>query len=150
MDDRPIIQLDILPTALAAAGVVPKPEWKVDGVNLLPYVLGEKKGLPHEALYWRFGQQIALRMGDWKLVKAPGGGTKAGELAGKATTAGAQLYNLKQDIGEHNNLANKYPEKVKKMAAVWGKWNSELAEPAWGPAPAGARKAGKGKKALLP
>src|SRR5436189_157057 len=66
VDDRPIIQLDVLPTALAAAGVAVKPEWQLDGVNLLPYLIGEKPGVPHEALYWRFGQQIALRMGDWK------------------------------------------------------------------------------------
>jgi len=36
VDDRPVIQLDILPTALAAAGVTVQPEWKLDGVNLLP------------------------------------------------------------------------------------------------------------------
>ena len=72
VDDRPVIQLDILPTALAAAGVEVKPEWKLDGVNLLPYLTGEKTGAPHEALYWRFGRQIAIRMGDWKLVKGTG------------------------------------------------------------------------------
>src|SRR2546423_69943 len=63
-DDRPIIQLDILPTALAAAGSPARPEWKLDGVNLLPFFTGEQAGAPHQALYWRFGQQIALRMGD--------------------------------------------------------------------------------------
>jgi arylsulfatase A-like enzyme len=150
VDERPVIQLDILPTALAAAGMSTPADWKLDGVNLLPYINGEKKGLPHEALYWRFGQQLALRVGDWKLVKAPGGGTKAGELAGKATTSGAQLYNLKEDIGEKKNLAEKYPEKVKEMAAVWEKWNSELADPAWGPPRAAGQKAGKKKKAVLP
>ena len=72
VDDRPVIQLDILPTALAAAGVEIKPEWKLDGVNLLPYLNGQKSGVPHEALYWRFGQQMAIRMGDWKLVKGVG------------------------------------------------------------------------------
>jgi arylsulfatase A-like enzyme len=149
VDDRPVIQMDLLPTALAAAGTPARPEWRLDGVNLLPYLTGENKGLPHEALYWRFGQQIALRMGDWKLVKAPGGGTRAGELAGKATTAGAQLYNLKQDIGEQHNLAEKFPEKLKEMSAVWETWNSELADPAWGPPAANARKA-KGKKGALP
>ena len=40
VDDRPVIQLDILPTALAAAGVAIQPEWKLDGVNLLPYLTG--------------------------------------------------------------------------------------------------------------
>jgi arylsulfatase A-like enzyme len=133
VDDRPIIQLDVLPTALAAAGATPKPDWKLDGVNLLPY-LTEKSSPPHPALYWRFGQQIALRMGDWKLVKAPGGGvTRPVEQPGKANTEGAQLYNLKEDIGEKENLAEKFPDKAKELAAVWEKWNSELAEPTWVP-----------------
>ena len=106
VDDRPVIQLDILPTALAAAGVTAKPEWKLDGVNLLPYLTGEKSGTPHEALYWRFGQQVAIRMGDWKLVKGAGSpGVEGVERNGKASMAGAELYNLKDDIGETNNLA---------------------------------------------
>src|SRR5437870_1542376 len=141
-----MIQLDVLPTALAAAGVSAKPEWKIDGVNLLPYLTGDQTGLPHPALYWRFGQQIALRMGDWKLVKAPGGGVGPGELAGKASTERAQLYNLKLDIGEKENLTDKNPERVKELAAVWEKWNSELVDPAWGPQPGGARKVAKAKK----
>jgi len=78
VDDRPVIQLDILPTALAAAGVAARPEWKLDGVNLLPFLSGEKSGAPHEALYWRFGQQIAVRKGDWKLVKGAGSPGVAG------------------------------------------------------------------------
>ena len=41
--ENPIIQLDILPTALAAAGVEADPEWKLDGVNLLPYLTGEEQ-----------------------------------------------------------------------------------------------------------
>ncbi len=137
VDDRPVIQLDILPTALAAAGVAARPEWKLDGVDLFPYLTGGKPGLPHPALYWRFGQQIALRMGDWKLVKAPGGGVRPGERGGKANTTGAQLYNLKQDIGEKENLADRDPDRLKELAAVWEKWNSELVDPAWGP-PLGA------------
>jgi arylsulfatase A-like enzyme len=147
VDDRPVIQLDVLPTALGAVGVNAKPEWKLDGVNLLPYLRGQNPGLPHESLYWRFGQQIALRMGYWKLVKAPGGGTLPGERGGRATTAGAQLYNLKQDIGEKENLAETNPEKLKELAAVWERWNSEMVDPAWGP-PAGdaAGKAGKAGK----
>src|SRR5262245_34340092 len=48
--DEPIIQLDVLPTALAAAGVETKSDWKLDGVNLLPFLTGEKTGRPHDAL----------------------------------------------------------------------------------------------------
>ena len=51
--NRPVIQLDIQPTALAAAGVDIRPEWKFDGVNLLPFIAGQTTGVPHEALYWR-------------------------------------------------------------------------------------------------
>ena len=87
-----------------------------DGVTFLPYLQGEKADAPHEALFWRFGQQIAIRKGDWKLVKAPGGGVPQGANSGVATTQGAQLYNLAQDIGEKTNLADKEPEKVKEVA----------------------------------
>ena len=132
VDDRPVVQLDILPTALAAAGVTAKPEWKLDGVNLLPYLTGEKTGVPHQALYWRFGQQIALRSGDWKLVKAPTNEAEAKVRGGKGTTAGAQLYNLKEDIGETENLAAKHPERLKELSAVWEKINGEMVEPTWG------------------
>ncbi|PWU20451.1 MAG: sulfatase [Verrucomicrobia bacterium] len=145
VDDRPVIQMDILPTALAAAGVSCDAGWKLDGVNLLPYVTGSKSAPPHEALYWRFGQQIAIRMGDWKLVKAPGGGTGPGEQTGKASTANAQLYNLKKDIGEKENLAETEPGKFKELAAAWDKWNAELVDPLWVPRP-GPGKAAKQKK----
>jgi arylsulfatase A-like enzyme len=132
VDDRPVIQLDILPTALAAAGVEAKPEWKLDGVNLLPFITGKNFAAPHEALYWRFGEQIAIRMGDYKLVKGAGmASVKAG--AGTASTEGAELYNLTKDIGEKENLAAKEPEKFKQLAAAWDTWNAGNVEPAWGP-----------------
>ena len=133
VDDRPVIQLDIVPTALAAAGVQAKPDWKLDGVNLLPYLKGDKTEPPHEALYWRFGGQIAIRKGDWKLVKAPGLAAGASALEGQARTEGAELYNLAKDIGEKNNVAATEPEKFKEVAVDWNKWNAELVEPAWRP-----------------
>ena len=138
--DHPVIQLDILPTSLAAAGVEVQPAWKLDGVNLLPYLTGERQTPPHAALYWRFGQQIAIRKGDWKLVKAPGAGAEFTERAAAASTVGAHLYNLAQDIGEQKNLADQEPAKVKELAADWEKWNAELAPPAWVPARAAAGK----------
>jgi arylsulfatase A-like enzyme len=138
VDDRPVIQLDILPTALAAAQVPVQPEWKLDGVNLLPFVSGEKTEPPHDALYWRFGQQIAIRKGDWKLVKAPGGslqpgGGRGGQLIGVADTEGAELYNVTEDIGEKTNLAEKNPEKLKELAADWNRWNRFNVQPKWVP-----------------
>lgn len=131
--EHPVIQLDILPTSLAAVGVEAKPEWKLDGVNLLPYLKGERAEPPHAAIFWRFGKQFAIRKGDWKLVKAPGAGAEFAEREGQATTAGAHLYNLAKDIGEQHNLADQEPEKVKELAADWEKWNAELVPPAWYP-----------------
>ena len=145
VDDRPVIQLDILPTALAAAGVAVKPEWKLDGVNLLPFLTGKNPGAPHAALYWRFGPQLALRMGDWKLVKAPAGGGFIGDnpREGKATPEGAHLYNLRQDIGEQENLAEINPAKLKELVAVWEQFNRGMIDPLWRDGPAERGTAGK-------
>jgi arylsulfatase A-like enzyme len=66
---QPAIQLDLTATALAAAGVTASPDWKAEGVDLMPFLRGERKGAPHDALYWRFGQQTAIRGGDFKLVR---------------------------------------------------------------------------------
>jgi arylsulfatase A-like enzyme len=129
-DDRPVIQLDIHPTAVAAAGVSIDPAWKLDGVNLLPFVTGENPAAPHDTLYWRFGDQMALRQGDWKLVEARDGGGRA-------------LYHLKDDIGEQTNLAASEPGRMKQMTETWNAWNATLVEPKWGQR---AKKAGKGKK----
>jgi arylsulfatase A-like enzyme len=125
-DDRPVIQLDVLPTALAAAGVEPKPDGKLDGVNLLPYLTGGKKEAPHEALFWRFGQQTAARKGDWKLVKY--------DLAaeGGSGTSTAKLYNLKDDVGEATDLLAKHPDKAKELQAAWDAWNKGNVAPLWG------------------
>jgi len=140
VDDRPVIQLDIHPTALAAAGVRVDPAWKLDGVNLLPFATGENKAAPHESLYWRFGEQIALRQGDWKIVKAR---DMEGDALSKPGAEGVALYNLKDDIGEKNNLAASKPEKLKELSDAWNTWNSPLMAPQWGSV---NKKAGKGKK----
>lgn len=134
--DRPIIQLDILPTVLAAAGVTVRPEWKLDGVNLLPFLTSANAGTPHEALYWRFGQQLAIRQGDWKLVKGNAPGRNLGAAAGPdavATTEGAELYHLATDIGETNNLATKEPAKFRELADAWNAWNVGLVPASWTP-----------------
>ena len=126
--DRPIIQLDIQPTALAAAGVEVNPEWKLDGVNVLPHLDGSNTAAPHETLYWRLGEQMAIRQGEWKLVRYD---PNADGKKGKATPA--KLYNLVQDIGEATDLAATNPDKVKALEATWGQWSAQLAKPLWGP-----------------
>jgi arylsulfatase A-like enzyme len=124
--DNPVIQLDVLPTALAAAGVETKGDWKLDGVNLLPHLTGETKTAPHDALYWRFGQQMAIRMGEWKLVRYD-----ANAEGGKGVSP-VRLYNLAEDVGEKTDLAAKQSEKVKELQAAWDKWNTGNVAPLWG------------------
>ena len=55
---------------MAAAGGELSSEVGLDGVNLLPHLTGETEAPPHEALYWRFGPQWAIRKGNWKLLQA--------------------------------------------------------------------------------
>ena len=54
------------------------PAWKLDGVDLRPYLTGERSDRPHETLYWRFGDQWAVRHGDWKLLVGRGGSGASG------------------------------------------------------------------------
>jgi hypothetical protein len=112
------ISLDVVPTVLAAVGRPAKPEDKLDGVDLMPYLSGEKSGRPHDVLYWRFHAKQAIRSGDWKLVK-------------EQRQDRWELYNLADDIGESKNLAEKMPEKVKELEKAWQEWNSQLQAPKW-------------------
>lgn len=125
--DQPVISLDIHASALAAAGVDAKPEWKLDGVDLVPYLSGKKNGAPHRVLYWRFGPQMAIRRGDWKLVRPDRAVT--GEFADVAKEP--MLFNLAEDVGEKNDLASKHSAKVKELQATWDQWNTELMKPRW-------------------
>jgi len=113
--DKPVISLDIVPTALAAAGFMAK-NGKFDGTDLTPFLSGKSSRAPHDVLYWRFGDQYAIRDGDWKLVKTPNG---------------TELFDLKADIGEQTDLASKSPDRVKELDARLMKWDSKLAEPLW-------------------
>jgi arylsulfatase A-like enzyme len=142
VDSRPIIQLDVLPTALAAAGVEPKPEWKLDGVNLLPYLTVNLQQVPHEALFWRLFAHMAIRKGPWKLVKTMDGPLLAADTS-QPDLSGAQLFNLAEDIGEKRDLAAVHPEKVKELSADWLRWSGEMAKPLWTPGAGGRGRGGK-------
>jgi arylsulfatase A-like enzyme len=119
VSDVPVISLDILPTAVAAAGRAIDPAWKLDGVNLLPYLTGENAGRPHESLFWRMGEKKAARVGDWKMVV-------------DRDIPKPALFNLAEDIGEKNDLAEKMPEKFKEIQAAFDAWEAQLEKPRWG------------------
>ena len=133
--DQQVIQLDVLPTVLAAARVNVHPDWKLDGVNLLPYVKGEKTGSPHDALYWRLGQQTAVRRGDWKLVRydtTADGDTSAANAKVAPRISSPKLYNLARDIGETQDLYASEQTKAKELQEIWQRWNAQLVKPSWG------------------
>ncbi len=134
--DLPVMNLDVLPTAIAAAGGKPEASWQLDGVDLMPYLTGANTARPHQTLYWRFGPQWAIRDGDMKLVVSKGGSGRP------------ELYNLATDIGESKDLAAGQPEKVKELQAMWDKWSAEQAPPSApdsGPAKGAGKKKGKKK-----
>ncbi len=114
---EPVIALDILPTLVAAAGGSVPAEVKLDGVNLLPFLTGERQGSPHEALFWRQGRNMAVRRGNDKLLIRDGGPP--------------QLFNLADDIGEQRDLAAEKPAKAQELSAALKKWNATLMEPLW-------------------
>jgi arylsulfatase A-like enzyme len=114
--EHPVIALDILPTAAAAAGAKLPKDRKLDGVNLLPYLTGKKRELPHEILYWRSGQNHALRKENFKLVKM---GNETG------------LFDLASDIGETKDLKAKRPDVLRDMEKTYARLNSQMVEPAW-------------------
>jgi arylsulfatase A-like enzyme len=136
--DQPVIQLDIAATALAAAGVEAPSDKKLDGVNLVPHLEGQQESAPHDALYWRFGSQMAIRQGDWKLVRASRGAKEYEDIAREPL-----LFNLASDIGEQHDLAAQHPDRAKELQAAWDRWNAALVPPSW-PATVG------GKPALMP
>ncbi len=132
--DAPVINLDVLPTLVTAAGGKVDASWRLDGVDLTPFVTGANSARPHQTLYWRYGPQWAVRHGDLKLVVSKGGSGKP------------ELYDLSKDIGESRDLAAAQPAKVRELQALWDKWSAEQAEPSAPDVPAGAAKKGGKKK----
>lgn len=116
--DNPVIQLDFHPTVLAAAGIEAK-DAKLDGVNLLPYLEGKVTTPPHDTLYWRFGDQMAIRHGNLKLVQGRGAQQR-------------MLFDLAADIGEQKDLSADKPEVVKELTAKYDAWTATLEQPRWG------------------
>ena len=127
--EKPVIQLDLAATAIAAAGLQNDPN--MDGVNLLPFLDESQSQPPHEALYWRLGKQMAVRSGDYKLVRYD---SNADTLTGKNNqpVSVAKLYNLADDIGETKDLAMAMPEKVAELQAKWDAWDVDNVAPLWG------------------
>lgn len=122
--DVPVFSLDILPTALTAAGVDVPANARLDGVNLLPFLTGRTSQPPHDALFWRFGGQWAVRAGDWKLLHANIG-------TGHAQTTVHRLVNLAADAAERHDLSTEQPAKLAELQTLWDEWNAKNVPALW-------------------
>jgi arylsulfatase A-like enzyme len=113
--------LDILPTALSACGAALPQDRPLDGVDLLPYLRGDREGDPHPVLFWHRRAASAVRMGDFKLVRHK--------------SHGLRLYDLAKDLAETRDLRKEHPQRVEKMLALLTSWQKELIEPLWSESP---------------
>jgi arylsulfatase A-like enzyme len=109
VSNTPVTSVDIFPTFLDLAGVEKKKGHQIDGLSLAEHLKsGGKARIDREDLIWHFphyrhapGPYSILRKGNWKLIKWWEGGH--------------ELYDLKNDLSEENNLAPESPETVKKL-----------------------------------
>jgi arylsulfatase A-like enzyme len=115
---HPVISLDILATIAALANAPLDPARPLDGVNLMPFLTGEKSGAPHDALYFR--------MFDIGAYAVRGGGHK---LLIEAKNTGARLYDLKQHVGETKDLAGSKPEALAELEKRRIAWDAQLIAP---------------------
>ena len=107
--DKPVTSLDLTPTFVALAGGTIAPTDHMDGVNIFPFLRGEKTGTPHPEMKWRFTISASIREGDWKLVRLP--------------DRLPMLYNLRDDIAEQNNVADQNREMLERMLKKLGDWD---------------------------
>jgi len=117
----PVISTDVYPTILDLVGVPLRPKQHADGVSLAGLVKGAKS-LEREAIYWHFphysnhGMQSpggAIRVGDYKLLEYFENNT-------------VQLFNLREDIGEQNDLSQNEPDKAAELRSMLHAWRKQV------------------------
>ena len=113
LSNQPIASIDLYPTVASAAGVAIG--HTIDGIDLLPALKGQS--LDRQSLYWHYPHYSnqggipsgAIREGDFKLIERYEDGR-------------VHLYNLKDDLGEQNDIADMHPERVTRMRARLHAW----------------------------
>ncbi len=160
--DEPVCSVDLLPTFCEIAGIAPPSDRAIDGASLLPVLEGRpiRRTTP---LFWFYclalgRPKAALRDGDWKLVAhwdleplTDGITPETVRAIKRARLIDFELYNLRDDIGEKQDLARQQPQRVEAMAATLrGLFRQVQAEcPLWPAAdvkPATSRPAREGRR----
>lgn len=115
--DAPVSSLDVAATVLAATGAPAADENRLDGVDLVPYVRGERDAPPHARLHWRMGKSWAIRDGTLKMVANVG--------------RPPLLFDLRVDPSEATDLASERPADVQRLWDAHLDWASTLSAPLW-------------------
>jgi len=113
---HPVSTLDIFPTVAVLTGTTPPAN--LDGVNLAPFLTGQRTTAPHDALFFSINGLGAIRSDRWKLVLA--------------TDGTPELFDLSRDLAEKNNLAPVQSDRVKVLREKWQAWHSRLPAPPLG------------------
>ncbi|HWS00577.1 MAG TPA: sulfatase/phosphatase domain-containing protein, partial [Prolixibacteraceae bacterium] len=115
--DQPVISLDIFASVVAQAKNPLSTKNEIDGINLIPFLTGEKSGAPHDYLFWRKfdAKHYAVRKGNEKLILKSG--------------AEDQFFDLDQDISEQKNLSAEKQIRAGQLGDDLKKWKSKLRDP---------------------
>ena len=113
--EPPVLSLDIFATISELSNAQTDPQTPLDGVNLIPFLTGQKTGPPHESIFLRmpFRGAYAVRSGDYKLVVP-------------AVDKPAELYDIATDISELKNLADLKPEITKTLQKKYDDWSRQM------------------------
>jgi arylsulfatase A-like enzyme len=106
--DETILSMDILPTLLSVIGY--SAEAKLDGRDFSEVMFKENK-LNERPVFWRYRNQWVVRLGEWKYLKIE---------------EKEYLFNLKDDLGEQNNLIQNETIKLEEMKSLLKQWESEM------------------------
>ncbi len=128
--DQPITSVDLYPTLLEVAGAKPPPNYPLDGVSYLKVLTsGGKAKLNRDAMYWHFPGYLGAGKGSWRTL--PGSAIRSGDwkLIEYFEDNRLELYNLRDDLSERNNLAAKMPDKTKELHEKLLAWRREIKAP---------------------
>tara|TARA_R110002049_G_scaffold72490_2_gene187075 strand:+ start:70931 stop:73057 length:2127 start_codon:yes stop_codon:yes gene_type:complete len=124
--DELVTSMDLLPTMAKLSGGQAPDDRKIDGMDVWP-VLSQNAESPHDVFYYYLKTQLrAVRSGDWKLHLPVN--LSADRPSVKPIFAEIQLYDLKNDFTESNNVADDHPEIVQRLMKVADKAREELGD----------------------
>ncbi|MAD59248.1 MAG: N-acetylgalactosamine 6-sulfate sulfatase [Flammeovirgaceae bacterium] len=114
--DKPIIALDIFATVASAASAEKYIRNDIDGVNLLPYINGEKSGIPHEYLYWQNPDKDidVVRDDRYKYLRIKGD---------------EYIFDLKNDISEETNIIDSSKTIYDRLKSQFKEWEKDMIDP---------------------